>query len=79
MTSPGCLIRSAGTGDGWLSFGEFEVAGLEGSGEEETTTSAGSLGVRLAGGGLNSRGAVVVDGEGGGGGGGGAPHCRSTR
>ena len=75
MTSPGCLIRSAGTGDGWLSFGEFEVAGLEGSGEEETTTSAGSLGV--AGGGLNSRGAVVVEGDGGGGGG--APHCRSTR
>ena len=50
------------------------MAGLEGSGEEETITSAGSLGGREAGAGLNSLGGALVDGGGGGGGG---PHCRS--
>ena len=73
MMSPGFLPRSAGTGEGLLSLGELGVAGPAGSGEEETTTSAGTLAGRLAGrlaGGLNSLGGEVVEG--------GAPHSRST-
>ena len=84
MTSPGWRTE-LGTGEGLLSFGEMLLlAGAEGSGEEETKTSAGTRGLLAAAGGRNSLlGGVVagskagVGGAAGGGGGGGAPHWRS--
>ena len=86
MTSPGWRPEP-GTGEGLLSFGEMlELAGAEGSGEEETNTSAGTRGLLAATGGRNSRfGGVVagstagVGGAAGDGGGGGGPHWRSER
>ena len=60
------------------------LAGAEGSGEEETNTSAGTRGLLAPPGARNSLlGGVVagrmagVGGAAGAGGGGGAPHCRS--